>query len=59
MGFWMLGALCIFFGALIAGSVDASTLGSTTLSILIAYIISFVMILLGGMFWISAGVTGE
>jgi hypothetical protein len=51
--FWFIGALCVFFGALIAGSVDPSALGATTTSVVIAYFIAFVLILLGGMFWIS------
>jgi hypothetical protein len=51
--FWFVGALCVFFGALIAGNVEANVLGANVWSIAFAYIISFVLILLGGMFWIS------
>lgn len=53
IGFWVVGAVCVFLGALIAGAVDPSVLGATMATTFIAYIISFVMILIGGMFWIS------
>ncbi len=53
IAFWFIGALCVFFGALIAGSVEPSVLGATPSSVLIAYLIAFILILLGGMFWIS------
>jgi len=56
IGFWFIGAICVFFGSLIAGSVDPSALGATTLSVAIAYIIAFILILLGGMFWISTAI---
>jgi hypothetical protein len=41
---------------LIAGSVEPSVLGATTTSVAVAYIISFILILLGGMFWISTAI---
>ena len=53
IAFWIIGAICVFTGALIAGSIESSVLGSTTISIAVAYIIAFILILLGGMFWIS------
>ncbi len=56
IAFWILGSICVFVGALIAGSVDPSVLGATAVSVAAAYIISFVLILLGGMFWISTAV---
>jgi hypothetical protein len=54
--FWLIGAICVFIGALVAGTVDPSVLGATTSSVIISYTISFVLILLGGMFWISTAV---
>ena len=54
--FWIIGAICVFVGALIAGSVDPSVLGATTTSVAVSYIISFVLILIGGMFWISTAI---
>jgi hypothetical protein len=54
--FWIIGAICVFVGALIAGSVDPSVLGATTTAVAVSYIISFVLILIGGMFWISTAI---
>jgi len=54
--FWLIGAICMFIGSLVAGTVDPSVLGATTSSVIISYTISFVLILLGGMFWISTAV---
>lgn len=54
--FWIIGAICVFVGSMIAGSVDPSVLGATTSSVIIAYVVSFVLILLGGMFWISTAI---
>jgi hypothetical protein len=56
IAFWIIGAICVFTGSLIAGSVEPSVLGTTTISIAVAYIISFILILLGGMFWISTAI---
>jgi len=56
IAFWFIGAICVFTGSLIVGSVEPSVLGSTTTSIAVAYIIAFVLILLGGMFWISTAI---
>ena len=46
----------MFIGSLVAGTVDPSVLGATTSSVIISYTISFILILLGGMFWISTAV---
>ena len=54
--FWIIGAILIFMGALIAGGVDPSVLGASIESVAISYIIAFVLILLGGMFWISTAI---
>ncbi len=53
--FWLIGTTCIFFGALIAGSVEP-VVGSTTVSIVMAYSLAFILIMLGGMFWISTAI---
>ncbi len=55
IAFWLIGTLCIFFGALIAGSVEP-VVGSTAGSITMAYALSFILLLLGGMFWISTAI---
>ncbi len=57
LGFWLIGAICVFFGALIAGNIEPETLGATFESVILAYVISFILILVGGMFWISGAVT--
>lgn len=54
--FWILGTFCMFFGILIAGNVDPGALGASIESVGIAYVISFILILLGGMFWITVAV---
>ena len=53
--FWLIGTVCVFFGALIAGSVSP-VVGSTQVSIMMAYALSFILIMLGGMFWISTAI---
>jgi len=53
--FWLIGTVCVFFGSLIGGSVEP-TIGSTTTSIMMAYALAFILILLGGMFWISTAI---
>ncbi|NOZ81789.1 MAG: hypothetical protein GXO63_01420 [Candidatus Micrarchaeota archaeon] len=58
IGLWILGSICIFFGALFAGSVEPDVLGATPQGVIITYIIAFVLILVGGMFWIAVA-TGE
>jgi len=56
ISFWIIGAICIFIGSLIAGSVETSVLGTTTISVAMTYIVAFVLILIGGMFWISTAI---
>jgi len=53
--FWLTGTICVFFGALIAGSVEP-VIGSSTGSIIMAYALAFILVLLGGMFWISTAI---
>ena len=53
--FWLIGTVCVFFGSLIAGSVEPAV-GSTDASIMMAYSLAFILILLGGMFWISTAI---
>ncbi len=50
VGFWVLGALCIFFAMFLVSGVQ-----SGESSAIMAYLISFVLVLIGGMFWISVG----
>jgi hypothetical protein len=53
--FWLIGTTCIFFGSLIAGSVEP-VIGSSAASIVMAYGLSFMLIMIGGMFWISTAI---
>ena len=54
--FWMVGAVCIFFGALIAGNIEPEVLGASNASVILSFIVSFILILVGGMFWITTAV---
>ena len=56
IGFWIIGTFLVFFGVLIAGNIDPGALGATAGSVGLAYIISFILILIGGMFWITVAV---
>ena len=44
--FWVLGALCVFFGAVVATAMQGD-------AVIFAGVLSFLLILVGGMFWIS------
>lgn len=57
--FWFLGAICVLFGAMIAGQAQPTELGSTDLSYILAIIIAFLFILVGGLLWISLASTVE
>lgn len=54
--FWLIGSFLIFFGVLIVGNIDPTVLGANTASVVISYIIGFILIFVGGMFWISTAV---
>ncbi|MBU3905144.1 MAG: hypothetical protein KJ906_03285 [Nanoarchaeota archaeon] len=56
LAFWAIGTLCIFFGILIGGNIEPEVLGASTISIVLSYIISFILIMIGGMFWITTAV---
>ena len=48
--FWLVGAVCIFFGTLILTSIAPSPIEFSTL---LGWVLSFVLVAVGGMFWIS------
>lgn len=50
--FWIIGALAIFLGSMIAGKLEV-TLGTSDLGLLVAALVAFVLFLLGGLLWIS------
>jgi len=53
--FWVLGTICILFGSMIAGHLEKG-LGVDDLSYSLALLIAFVLILLGGLLWISVAI---
>jgi CHASE2 domain-containing sensor protein len=52
VSFWMLGAICMLLGSMIAGNVERTT-GVNETGFSTALVISFVLFLLGGILWIS------
>ena len=57
-GLWILGSVFLFLGGLMAGNLDFLE-GTTEASFAISAIIIFVLILIAGMFWISAAVNAK
>ena len=53
-GLWILGTLFAFFGALLAGNM-AWIEGTNIVSFTLAVVVSFLLLLVGGLMWISAG----
>jgi len=53
VSFWIVGSIAIFFSLLVFSTASPAELGSNTTSIIIAYVVSFILLLIGGMFWIS------
>jgi len=56
--FWILGAVCISIGAIIAGHIDGE-LGTDYGVSVVAIMISFVLFLLGGLLWISVAIAAK
>lgn len=56
--FWMLGAVCIFLGTMIAGHAG-SDLGTNYWGLALALMFSFVLFLLGGLLWISVAIAAK
>ncbi len=57
-GLWLLGSVTLFFGAMIAGNVEWIE-GTTAWSFAIAVLLAFLLILIAGLFWISAAVNAR
>ncbi|MFQ6009974.1 MAG: hypothetical protein ACE5J7_02535 [Candidatus Aenigmatarchaeota archaeon] len=57
IGFWVLGSVCILFGAMFAGASAAGWTESSTTSIAIGTFLAFFLILIGGMFWITVAIS--
>lgn len=56
IGFWALGSFCIFIGCVLAGALIEPG-NEITAEVAIGYIMSFLLILVGGMFWISVAIS--
>lgn len=52
--YWLIGAFFVFLGSALAGAVEPNALGATSFGVALSYLIAFSLILIGGMFWISA-----
>ena len=57
-GLWIIGAILLTFGALILGNVEWVE-GTTQAGFLVSVVLAFLLVLLAGMFWISAGVNAN
>lgn len=58
VSFWVLGALCMLFGSMIAGHLE-KTLGVTEFGYALAITIAFILFLLGSLLWISVSIAGK
>jgi hypothetical protein len=56
--FWILGAVSIYIGAIIAGHADFG-LGTDYMGIFVAMMISFTLFLIGGLLWISVAIAAK
>jgi len=57
-GLWIIGSVILFAGAMLAGNMEWVE-GTTTFSFGLTALISFVLILLAGMLWISSAVNAR
>ena len=56
IGFWVLGSICILFGAMFAGATAAGWTEVSALSTALGSFLAFFLILIGGMFWITVAI---
>ncbi|MFH0711175.1 MAG: hypothetical protein V1944_01205 [Candidatus Aenigmatarchaeota archaeon] len=56
--FWIIGSISILVGAMIAGNVE-KTLGTDDTSVGAALFIALILILLGGLLWITVAVAAK
>lgn len=57
-GLWILGAVFLLVGGLFAGNLQWLE-GTTAASMSLSVILTFVLFLLGGLFWVSAAVNAR
>jgi len=58
-GLWIFGSIMFFIGAIIAMFWQYDPLGSTVWSNAISLLMSFVLFLMAGLFWISAAINAR
>lgn len=56
--FWIIGSLSILIGAMIAGNVE-KTFGTDDTSFAAAVFIAFILIMLGGLLWVTVAVAAK
>ena len=55
--FWVFGSFLVLLGAMIAGQARPDVLGASMSSFVISIVVAFILILIGGLMWITvAGV---
>ena len=57
-GLWIIGTVLITFGSLILGNIEWVE-GTTRAGFVVSLVLAFLLVLLGGMFWISAAVNAN
>ncbi|MCD6216162.1 MAG: hypothetical protein DRP08_00170 [Candidatus Aenigmatarchaeota archaeon] len=57
-GLWIIGTICLLLGSMIAGNI-AYVEGTTTTSYILSLLITFILLLSAGVFWISAAVNAK
>lgn len=50
---WVLGALFMLFGAMLAGNADPAVLGATPTTYYLSLGVAFILFLMGGFMWIT------
>lgn len=50
---WVLGALSMLFGAMLAGNADPAVLGATPTTFYLSLGISFILFLIAGFLWVT------
>ena len=53
VGFWIVGSIAIFFAMIFMVTAQPAELSSNPSMIVLAYTVSFILLMVGGMFWIS------
>ena len=57
-GYWIIGAIFMTFGCLILGNIEWVE-GTTKASFIISLVLAFLLILIGGLFWISSAINAK